>query len=84
MLKDVKSSQNTQPPPLLTMPAARNPFQNRTKGAYANNQHDLQAEIQQNPRKTSFYRAIKLCAGVLLILDSDATPFTRSLGCNAV
>ena len=71
-------------PPILTMPAAWNPFQNRTKGAYANNQHDLKVEIQKNPRKTSFYRAIKLCAGVLLILDSDATPFTRSLGCNAI
>ena len=80
----LKSNLNTQPPPFLTMPAAWNPFQNRTKGAYANNQHDINAEIQTNPRKTSFYRAIKLCAGVLLILDSDATPFTRSLGCNAI
>ena len=62
------------------MSAARNSFQNRTKGAYANNQHQLNAEIKENPRKTSFYRAIKLCVGVLLILDSDATPFTRSLG----
>ena len=53
---------------------------NWTKGAYANNQHQLNAEIKENPRKTSFYRAIKLCVGVLLILDSDATPFTRSLG----
>ena len=66
------------------MLAAWNPFQNRTKGAYANNQHQLSAEIKKNPRKTSFYRAIKLCAGVLLILDSEATPFTRSLGCNAI
>ena len=63
-----------------TMSAAQNSFQNRTKGAYANNQHQLNAEIKENPRKTSFYRAIKLCVGVLLILDSDATPFTRSLG----
>ena len=55
-------------------------LKNWTKGAYANNQHQLNAEIKENPRKTSFYRAIKLCVGVLLILDSDATPFTRSLG----
>ena len=45
--------------------------------AYANNQHSLGEEIAENPRKTSFYRAMKLCAGVLLILDQDATPFTR-------
>ena len=63
-----------------TSAASRNSFQSRTKGAYANNQHQLDAEIKENPRKTSFYRAIKLCVGVLLILDSDATPFTRSLG----
>jgi len=46
--------------------------------AYANNQHQLQNEICNNPRKTSFYRAIQLCAGVLLVLDENATPFTRS------
>ena len=46
--------------------------------AYANNQHQLEAEICHNPRKTSFYRAIKMCAGVLLVLDENATPFTRS------
>ena len=50
--------------------------------AYANNQHQLQAEICHNPRKTSFYRAIKSCAGVLLVLDQNATPFTRNLGTN--
>ena len=46
--------------------------------AYANNQHQLENEICNNPRKTSFYRAIKLCAGVLLVLDQNATPFTRT------
>eukprot|EP00435_Cladocopium_sp_Y103_P028075 s1396_g7.t1 len=46
--------------------------------AYANNQHQLQNEICNNPRKTSFYRAIQLCAGVLLVLDQNATPFTRT------
>ena len=49
--------------------------------AYANNQNnqkELEKEIGKNPRKTSFYRAIKLCAGVLLVLDENATPFTRT------
>ena len=46
--------------------------------AYANNQHQLENEICNNPRKTSFYRAIQLCAGVLLVLDENATPFTRT------
>jgi hypothetical protein len=49
--------------------------------AYANNQNnqkELEKEIGKNPRKTSFYRAIKLCAGVLLVLDQNATPFTRT------
>ena len=48
--------------------------------AYANNQHQLNGEICDNPRKTSFYRALKACVGVLLILDQDATAFTRILG----
>ena len=52
----------------------------RPSGAYANNQHQLKNEINANPRKTSFYRAMKLCMGVLLVLDQEATPFTRSLG----
>eukprot|EP00435_Cladocopium_sp_Y103_P001731 s8678_g1.t1 len=46
--------------------------------AYANNQHQLQNDICNNPRKTSFYRAIQLCAGVLLVLDQNATPFKRT------
>ena len=37
--------------------------------AYANNQHALHEEISTNPRKTSFYKAMSLCVGVLLILD---------------
>ncbi|CAL1139170.1 unnamed protein product [Cladocopium goreaui] len=49
--------------------------------AYANNQHQLENEICNNPRKTSFYRAIQLCAGVLLVLDENATPFTRIWCC---
>ncbi|CAL1171945.1 unnamed protein product [Cladocopium goreaui] len=39
--------------------------------AYANNQHKLQEEISANPRGTSFYKAMKLAVGVVLILDRD-------------
>ncbi|CAL1171917.1 unnamed protein product, partial [Cladocopium goreaui] len=39
--------------------------------AYANNQHKLQDEISANPRGTSFYKAMKLAVGVVLILDRD-------------
>ncbi|CAE7571755.1 Igfals [Symbiodinium sp. CCMP2592] len=49
--------------------------------AYANNQHELEEEIPDNPRKTSFYRAMLLCRGVLLVLDADATPFQRIWCC---
>ena len=44
--------------------------------AYANNQHALEEAISNNPRKTSFYKAMRLCRGVLLVLDTQATPFT--------
>ncbi|CAL1171466.1 unnamed protein product [Cladocopium goreaui] len=47
--------------------------------AYANNQHKLQDEISANPRGTSFYKAMKLAVGVVLILDRDATPFKGDL-----
>lgn len=57
--------------------------------AYANRQHDLGAELTVDPRKTSFYKALGLAIGVLLILDSrndlvstgPATPFTRVWCC---
>eukprot|EP00435_Cladocopium_sp_Y103_P040199 s549_g10.t3 len=49
--------------------------------AYANNQHKLEEEICLNPRSTSFYRAMMQCVGVVLILDKDATPFTRIWCC---
>ena len=49
--------------------------------AYANNQHALHEEISTNPRKTSFYKAMSLCVGVLLILDHHATPFQRIWCC---
>lgn len=46
---------------------------------YANNQHFIDADINidPDPRKTSFYRAMQQCEGVLLCLDSMAKPFTR-------
>ena len=40
--------------------------------AYANNQHALEEAISNNPRKTSFYKAMRLCRGVLLVLDTQA------------
>eukprot|EP00435_Cladocopium_sp_Y103_P012351 s1130_g3.t1 len=43
--------------------------------AYANNQHKLENEICNNPRKTSFYRAIKLNP---LLLDVAATENGRA------
>ena len=45
--------------------------------AYANRQHDLAKELVMDPSQTSFFRAMKLASGVLLILDDKATPFTR-------
>ncbi len=59
--------------------------------AYANRQHDLKADLSDDPRQTSFYRAIELAKGVLLILDDKAcingqttgpaTPFVRAWCC---
>ncbi|CAJ1417260.1 unnamed protein product [Effrenium voratum] len=51
--------------------------------AYANRQHALKGEVTADPRETSFFRALQLSKGVLLILDEatadsgPATPFTR-------
>lgn len=51
--------------------------------AYANRQHSLAGDVSPNPRESSFYKAIQLSKGVLLILDGTtkhtgpATPFTR-------
>jgi hypothetical protein len=58
----------------------------RTSGGfcgYANNQHDINADINidPDPRKTSFYKAMQQCEGVLLCLDSFANPFTRIWCC---
>ena len=49
--------------------------------AYANNQHNVEEDISKNPRKSSFYKAMQLCQGVLLVLDSQATPFRRIWCC---
>ena len=49
--------------------------------AYANNQHDVEEDIANNPRCTSFYRAMQKCQGVILILDKDGTPFERIWCC---
>ena len=38
--------------------------------AYANNQHCVEEDIKTNPRSTSFYRAMQMSEGVLLVLDS--------------
>jgi len=49
--------------------------------AYANNQHQIQSEVSVNPEDTSFFRAIQLSVGVLLILDESATTFSRIWCC---
>ena len=51
--------------------------------AYANRQHSLSKELTADPRQTSFFKAMQLALGVLLILDDEtalsdgATAFTR-------
>ena len=49
--------------------------------AYANNQHCVEEDIRSNPRSTSFYRAMQMSQGVLLVLDSSGTPFERIWCC---
>eukprot|EP00971_Amphidinium_carterae_P274648 5450130-Amphidinium_carterae.1 len=45
--------------------------------AFANCQHDLASELSDDPENSSFRKAMTLATGVLLVLDSDATPFQR-------
>lgn len=47
--------------------------------AYANRQHYLVEDVCADPRQTSFFKAMLLAKGVLLILDTvgPATPFRR-------
>ena len=49
--------------------------------AYANNQHNVDDDIPDNPRKSSFYFALKSCEGVILVLDTKATAFGRVWCC---
>jgi len=49
--------------------------------AYANNQHELGKDLANDPKTTSFYQAMTLSVGVLLILDEEATPFKRIWCC---
>lgn len=49
--------------------------------AYANNQHELGRDLTRDPRETSFYRAMQLSRGVVLVLDEAATPFVRVWCC---
>jgi len=49
--------------------------------AYANNQHELGKDLGTDPSNSSFMRAMENAEGVLLILDPDATPFTRIWCC---
>merc|ERR1740117_270677 len=49
--------------------------------AYSNNQHELSLDISDAPKKTSFYLAMEMCSFVLLVLDKDATPFSRIWCC---
>ena len=43
----------------------------------ANDQHNLSAAISDDPEDTSFRGAMKLSVGTLLVLDSEAMPFSR-------
>lgn len=51
--------------------------------AYANRQHSLTDEVADNPKESSFYKALQLSSGLLLVLDAatgssgPATPFSR-------
>ena len=42
--------------------------------AYANNQHELGADLGDDPRKSSFYKALRQVKGVVVVLDPLATP----------
>lgn len=44
---------------------------------YANRQHELELEIGQGITESSFYKALGCAEGLLLILDQEATPFSR-------
>lgn len=41
--------------------------------AYANNQHELGADLSNDPMKSSFAKAMRIAHGVLLILDEGVS-----------
>ena len=45
--------------------------------AYANNQHELAADIPADPKDSAFFKAMELSEGVLVVMDSKAIVFTR-------
>lgn len=51
--------------------------------AYANRQHCLTDDVAMNPKESSFYKALHIAKGLLLVLDAatgssgPATPFSR-------
>ena len=45
--------------------------------AHANNQHELGLEISNDPRQTSFFRAMGLARGTVSVLDRGAITFSR-------
>ena len=48
----------------------------RENGRYANNQHELGAEISADPKQTSFYRALQEGRGTVTVLDRRAVTFS--------
>ncbi|CAE8715300.1 unnamed protein product [Polarella glacialis] len=49
--------------------------------AYANRQHELGVDLGSDPMQSSFLKAMELSEGVLLMLDPEATPFSRVWCC---
>ena len=43
----------------------------------ANNQWELAKDIDPDPLKSSFFLAMKQCRGMLIVLDNNATAYTR-------
>lgn len=49
--------------------------------AYAINQHDIEKSVSCALEDTAFMRAMRLCVGTVLVLDTEATPFKRVWCC---
>ena len=43
------------------------PLFSASQPRYANNQHDLASEISEDPKETSFFKAMQLSEGVLIV-----------------